>query len=99
MMSRPTRSDEDLAEGIARLIRALGKRCAAGDPDSAGLLSYLQAELDDALALSVAGWRRLQFSDSQIGAELGVTKQAVQQRWPRTSIDRQAGLVGQESPA
>jgi hypothetical protein len=30
-----------------------------------------------------AGWRRSGFSDTEIGRELGMTRQAVQQRWPR----------------
>lgn len=77
------RSDEDVAEGIGRLIRALGRRCAEGDPDTANLLRYLQEELDDAMQAAVAGWRAAGFSDSHIGRELGVTKQAVAQRWKR----------------
>lgn len=82
--SAPThRSDEDVAEAIARMIGALGRRCADADPDTAALLRLLQTELDDAFALAVAGWRAAGASDAQIGRELGVTKQAVQQRWPR----------------
>lgn len=77
------RSDDDVTEAIGRMIRALGRRCAEGDPDNARLLRYLQNELDDAFAIAVAGWRISRFSDAQIGRELGVTKQAVQQRWPR----------------
>jgi hypothetical protein len=77
------RSDEDVTAGIARMIRALGRRCAEADPDTAALLRLLVDELDDAIAGAVAGWRSTGFSDAQIGRELGVTKQAVQQRWPR----------------
>jgi hypothetical protein len=77
------RSDDEIAEAIGRMLRALGRRCADGDPDTAHLLRFLLGELDDAFADAVAGWRRSGFSDAQIGRELGVTKQAVQQRWPR----------------
>lgn len=77
------RSDDDVAEGIGRLVRALARRCAQADPDTAQLLRYLAGELDDAFSLAVAGWRASGFSDAQIGRELGVSKQAVQQRWPR----------------
>lgn len=77
------KSDEDLAEAIGRLILALGRRCAAGDPDSAHLLGYVEDLLDDALTCAVRGWRASGFTDTQIGAELDVTKQAIQKRWPR----------------
>lgn len=65
------------------MIRALGRRFASADPDTARYLSLIRSELDEAHAQAVAGWRRFGFSDSQIGRELGITKQAVQQRWPR----------------
>lgn len=78
-----TRSDEDIAEAIDRMIAALGRRCAQADPDTARLLQMLQQTLDTAFAEAVAGWRAAGTTDTQIGSELGVTKQAVQQRWPR----------------
>lgn len=81
-MPRRPKSDEETVEGVGRLIRAVGRRCATADPDTAAYLRYLQLELDEAYTAAVEGWRR-NFSDAQIGRELGVTKQAVQQRWPR----------------
>lgn len=80
---REPRSDEDVVEAVGRLIRAVGRRAAGGDPDSAAWLNYLREELDDAFTAAVSSWRDSGFSDSQIGRELGVTKQAVAQRWPR----------------
>jgi DNA-directed RNA polymerase specialized sigma24 family protein len=80
---RAERDDEDIVQAVARLIAAVGRRASAADPDSAHWLRYLAGELDDAFAAAVAGWRLSGFSDAQIGRELGVTKQAVQQRWPR----------------
>lgn len=53
------------------------------DPDFAHLLTQVEDELAAAMKDAVTGWRSHGFSDSQIGRELGVTKQAVQQRWPR----------------
>lgn len=78
------RPDEDLVGGVIRLVRALGRRFAVGDPDTARYLSLIRDELEDAYARAVAGWRTMGFSDSQIGRELGVTKQAVAKRWPRS---------------
>lgn len=79
------RSDVDVASAIARQVRALGKRVGGADPDSAQLLTLVGCALDDAWAGAVAEWRATGFSDTEIGHELHVTKQAVQQRWPRAS--------------
>jgi hypothetical protein len=77
------KSDAHVAGAVVSLVRALGVRCSRLDPDSAAYLVRVQAELDDAFATAVAGWRDSGFSDAWIGRELGVTKQAVQKRWPR----------------
>lgn len=80
------KSDEETAGGIVRLVRALGRRCAEGDPDTAVYLRAARAALDAAETEAVAGWRR-NHTDAQIGRELGVTKQAVQKRWPRERVE------------
>lgn len=80
------KSDQELAEAIVRMTRALGARCASGDPDTAFYLNMVQQQLDAARSEAVAGWRR-NFSDGQIARELGVTKQAVQKRWPRELVE------------
>lgn len=82
--SKIERTDEQIAGAVERQIIALGKRVAAADPDAARLLLGLARAVEEATAVAVAGWRRTGYSDAQIGRELGVTKQAVQQRWPRT---------------
>jgi hypothetical protein len=81
--ARP-RDDAQIAEAIERQIRALGRRIAEDDPASLELLERLASALVDVTGDAVAGWRRSGFSDADIGAVLGVTKQAVAQRWPRT---------------
>lgn len=78
------KSDEELTGAIERMVRALGERCAAGDPDTAFYLIAVRERVDVAFATAVAGWRH-NFSDAQIAGELGVTKQAVQKRWPRAA--------------
>lgn len=77
------KTDEHVVQATGALIRAVGRRAATADPDAAHWLRFLQGELDDAYAAAVAGWRSVGYSDARIGRELGVTKQAVQQRWPR----------------
>jgi hypothetical protein len=39
------------------------------------------------MGVVIAGIRRSGFTDRQIGAVLGTTRQAVEQRWPRASMD------------
>lgn len=80
---RVERSDDDVAEAIGRMINAFGRRCAEADPDTGSLLRFLRDRLDEAYAVAVDGWRAAGITDAQIGRELGVTKQAVQKRWPR----------------
>lgn len=79
--------DDKIADAVVRMTRALGRRVAAGDPDAAVLFERLDGELRQAWSVAVAGWRSSGFSDGEIGAPLGITKQAVQQRWPRQHPD------------
>lgn len=65
------------------MVDALGRRVAAGDPDGLGLLRLVEMRVEDAFAAAVQGWRASGFTDGEIGRELGVTRQAVQKRWPR----------------
>lgn len=80
------RSDDDVAEAVCRLIGALGRRCASGDPDSAVYLMVIQDRLRDAFRDAVAGWREHGFTDRDIGRELGITRQGVEKRWPRGNL-------------
>jgi hypothetical protein len=87
------RSDDEIAKATGRLIRALGDRLSDDDPSGARLLLLIEDEVRTAWALAVAGWRESGFSDGRIGEELGVTKQAVQQRWPRDIHAREAQVL------
>lgn len=76
-----------MTAGVTRMVRSLGRRCAEDDPPSFRLLMEIQDELAEAMKRAVEGWRAGGFSDGEIGEALGVTKQAVQQRWPRSGDD------------
>jgi len=80
---RPYRETPDVVKATRRLILAVGKRVAVEDPDDLRFLSQLEHGLDQAWGLAVAGLRRSGYTDGQIGDQLGITKQAVQKRWPR----------------
>ena len=65
----------------SRVIRAAGRRVAAGDVEALPALAALSAELDGAIADAVTGLRGAGYSWAEIASRLGVTRQAAQQRW------------------
>jgi hypothetical protein len=76
----PVENDSYLAFA-RRVIRSAGKRLAE-NPDSLGDLLALQAELDVAMANAVATARdSYGLSWADIGALVGTTRQAAQQRY------------------
>lgn len=81
MSRRRERETPEFAGMVRRQVCALGKRVAAGDPIDLGEFQRLQKELDAALDLAVAGQRETGFSWTEIGAGLGITRQAARQRF------------------
>jgi len=75
------RETDDVAEAACRLIGAVGRRVAEEDPDGLVYLGQIEQALADALETAVLGLREHGFSDAAIGRELGVSRQAVAQRW------------------
>lgn len=71
-------------DGVARMIRAAGKRAADSDPEDLAELLRLQDELSKALDLAVASQSE-RYSWSQIAKGLGVTRQAAFKRFGRVS--------------
>lgn len=77
---RVTENDE-YAAFARRVLRAWGRRVAAGDIDAIADMAAAAAELDAAVSQAVAGLRARSYSWADIGARLGVSRQAAQQRW------------------
>jgi hypothetical protein len=74
------RSDANVAGAGARFIRAVGRRCADGDPEAVVHLRRLRAALEAAEADAILGWHEQGITDRRIGEALGVTQQAVNYR-------------------
>ena len=74
--------NSDYADGLNRQIRKMGAR-ASGDLDALGWLAGAVGHARDALALAVDGCRAQGYSDGEIGTALGITRQAVGQRFGR----------------
>jgi hypothetical protein len=74
--------NDSYADGVVRLIRSMGKRASA-DLDALQWLSGAADYARGALAMAVDGCRARGYSDGEIGAALGITRQAVGQRFGR----------------
>jgi hypothetical protein len=75
--------DASYAAFVRRAVRGLGYRAAMDDLESAEYLRAIEADLEEAWCRAVAGWRGAGYTDGQIGDQLGITRQAIQFRWPR----------------
>ena len=77
---RPVENDE-FAAFARRVLRAYARRIAVGDVDALAAMTALSAEVDTAIGQAVTGLRGFGYSWAEIGARLGITRQAAQQRW------------------
>jgi hypothetical protein len=82
-LSRPHRvvENDEYAAFLRRVIRAFGRRIAAGDIDALADAAVLSRQLDITIKNAVTGLRQRGYSWADIGLQLGVTRQAAQQRW------------------
>lgn len=74
--------DDSYAAGVVRLIRKMGVRASA-DLEALKWLAGAADHTRDALAMAVDGCRARGYSDGEIGHALGITRQAVGQRFGR----------------
>ncbi len=79
------RENDEYAAFARRVLRAYARRIADGDVEALTLMTGLADEIDTAISQAVAGLRGFGYSWAEIGSRLGVTRQAAQQRWGRTS--------------
>ena len=78
--SRVVENDE-YAGFLRRVTRAFGRRIAAGDIDALADAAILSRQLDITIKTAITGLRQRGYSWADIGLQLGVTRQAAQQRW------------------
>ena len=77
--------NDDYAAFARRILRAYARRVADGDVEALILMLGLAAEVDAAIGQAVTGLRQFGYSWADIGARLGITRQAAQQRWGQAS--------------
>jgi hypothetical protein len=75
--------NDEYAAFARRVLRAYARRVADGDVEALIPMFGLAAEIDDAISQAVKGLRESGYSWAEIGARLGITRQAAQQRWGR----------------
>jgi hypothetical protein len=73
--------NDEFAAFARRVLRAYARRIATGDIDALTHMTGLSAEIDTAIGQAVTGLRTIGYSWADIGARLGITRQAAQQRW------------------
>jgi electron transfer flavoprotein alpha subunit len=66
-----------------RIISALGRQVQMGDPEDLKVFTALAGHINAEMGKAVQALREHGYTDVQIGEQLGMTRQAVQQRWPR----------------
>ena len=72
----------DFARMMIRMTRAYTRRVAAGDLASLPLLAGLRDEVDRAIGVAVVElYTRHEYSWTDVGRELGITRQAARQRF------------------
>jgi hypothetical protein len=80
---RPRRQveNDEYAAFVRRVLHAYSRRVGSGDVEALTLMAGLADEINAAMAEAVKGLRARGYSWTEIGARLGITRQAAQQRW------------------
>ena len=73
--------NDEYSAFIRRILHAYARRVGDGDVEALTLMTSLADEIDAAIAEAVKGLRTYGYSWAEIGARLGITRQAAQQRW------------------
>jgi hypothetical protein len=84
---RPVVENSDYAAFSRRVLRAYSRRVAEGDIESLALMAGLAGDIDAAIGQAVGGLRSAGYSWADIGARLGISRQAAQQRWDHPGRD------------
>ena len=80
---RPRRvvENDEYAAFLRRVIRAYSRRVGSGDIDAIAQMAALADHLDIAIGDAITGLRSIGYSWADVALRLGVTRQAVLQRW------------------
>lgn len=82
MRAPSTRTLHDRQQAVLRQLIALGRDPAEWDPSDLAFIANVEAQLDILRDRVILGLRDSSFTDVDIAAALGITRQAVSKRWP-----------------
>lgn len=77
--------NDDFGAFFLRILMAFRRRVARGDIEALTALWEARTELDREIHAAVSGLRAHDWSWSEIGKRVGMSKQAAQQRWGQPS--------------
>ena len=77
----PAVENDAYAAFARRVLRAYARRVATGDIEALTRMADLADDIDTAIREAITGLRAYGYSWADIGRQLGVTRQAAQQRW------------------
>ncbi len=80
--------NSEYAAFAQRILRAHSRRIGTGDIESLVYLISLADDIDNTTRQAVNGLRDAGYSWTDIGARLGITRQAAQQRWGQVAPRR-----------
>lgn len=83
--SRRVTENDDFAAFTRRIMAAHGRRIGRGDVEGLRDLAALSRAADEALRMAVRSLKKDGYSWGEIADRLGVTRQAAQQRFGRSS--------------
>jgi len=78
---RPVIENSDYVAFAQRILGAYSRRVATGDVESLAHMVSLSDDINNAIQQAVNGLRAAGYSWTEIGARLGITRHAAQQRW------------------
>src|SRR6266581_4651415 len=73
--------NDQFAAFCRRILAAHARRVADGDVEGLTQLIALAADVEYAISRAITGLRTAGYSWAEIASRLGITRQAVQQRW------------------
>lgn len=81
---RPAAENDEFAAMATRIMNALIRRAASGDPEDLLLLRQVIDHTEAGLAIAVSGLRSQGHSWSEVGDALGMTKQSAWERFGKS---------------
>jgi hypothetical protein len=73
--------NDEYAAFARRIVRAYSRRVATGDIEALTDMLRLANDVETAIRSAITGLRDFGYSWADIGARLGISRQAAQQRW------------------